>query len=191
MTKEIKIIADETKDVVKYAKNISINNPVELKQAIETLTSLNSWNDRVVEDREKLTKPLLATLKEIRERYKPLEDSLNASIQAVRSEMTRYQGQALKERQEAELRLVGRVERGTMKMDTALRKLEKVGEVESTVGAVSFVELAKFEVVDLSLVPIKYHLPDMTAIRTAMKAGVELAGVRYFKEQSVRNRRDA
>ena len=35
----------------------------------------------------------------------------------------------------------------------------------------------------------KYILPNETAIRDAMKVGIELKGVRYYEEQMIRNLR--
>ena len=195
MKKEIQLLNEETLAVAKYTSALSIKGAEDMKNAVETLSSLNTLHDRVVEDREKLTKPLLEALKEVRERYRDVEERLKASIGTVRSEMTRYQGEALKARQEAELKLSERVGegRGKLKMETALRRLEEVEVVEKGVvgeaGSVTFVEVEKFEVVDFKALPDEYKVANEVAIRLAKKNGVEVAGVRYWKEQSVRNRR--
>lgn len=192
--KEITVIEKSLTPVIKQAEELKITNSEELKASVELLTTLNQWNDRVTEDKEKLTKPLNATLKEIRGRYKPLEEQLETAITSVRSQMTSYQTQALKDRQDAEMKIAERVGegKGHLKIETAVKQIEGLEAVESSVvgvddGAVAFVEVKKFEVVDLSLLPLEYHLSNESKIRFVMKEGTELPGVRYWTEQSPRN----
>lgn len=185
MTKELKIIEE--------ARSVVITNSEGMSRAVELLSSLNKMADSVKKEREKLTKPLNEALREVRAKYKPIEEALEGSIGVLRSEMTRYQTEGLKARQEAELRLAERVEKGTLKMETAVKRLEGMESVEKTVkaeeGSVTFVGTEKFEVVDIGKLPVEYLIADEVKIRRAMKEGVKIEGVRYWKEQLVRNKR--
>ncbi len=65
-----------------------------------------------------------------------------------------------------------------------MENLDKpVDKVNTQSGKISFKEVEKFEVEDISKLPIEYHLADEVAIRNAMKANIHLEGVRYYKEQ--------
>lgn len=193
-TKDITVVQKSISPIIKQAEELVITNPEELKASVEILTTLNQWNDQVTEDKEKLTKPLNATLKEIRGRYKPIEVELETAIDSVRGKMSTYQTKALKERQEAEAAIAERVGegKGHLKIETAVKQIEGLDPVDNRVvgiddGAVAFVEVKKFEVTDLALLPIEYHLADEGKIRFVMKEGMELPGVKYWTEQSPRN----
>jgi len=190
MDKEIQIPV-----VAVEAREMSITSPDDMKRAVELLSNLNKLMDEVEEKKTKLTAPLNAALKEIRSRYKPIEEHLGLAIGSIRLKMTKYQGDivlAQRKEEEAIAKRIG-VGAGHIKMETALKKLDAVEKAEKSVagdaGSVVFVEVEKFEVTDLSKLPIEYHLADEVKIRKAMKEGVKLEGVRYFTEQSVRNSR--
>jgi hypothetical protein len=61
--------------------------------------------------------------------------------------------------------------------------------VSAASGAIKFVSVRVFEVMDLSLVPLDYHLANEVAIRKAMIAGIELPGVKYETIQRPSNYR--
>lgn len=179
--------------LIESSRALSIESAHDLNKAVENLSELNRWNDRVEEDRLKLTKPLNDALKEINGRYRPIREALEGVIKGLREKMSQYASKVEKARQEAEMKLSERVASGGLKMETAVRKLEGIEAMEKTVegegGKVTFVEVDKFEVVDFKLLPDEYKLVNESAIRLAKKEGVEVAGVRYWKEQSVRNKR--
>ncbi len=191
----ITLVKQEVSPILKEAEGLFIKDAESLQEAVEILSKLNSWNDRVISDREKLTRPLNEALKEVRARYKPFELVLEAAIGSIRAKMGAYKQQSDKERKEAEEKLAGRIGdgKGKLQMSTAVRKIGELETVEKNVagenGSVVFVSVRKFEVVDIGALPIIYHLPDEVAIRKALKEGVELPGVRYWNEQSVRNSR--
>ena len=195
MKKELQINEPDLTPVITKAKELTIASNDDLPNATEILSQLNRENDRIEADRVKLTAPLNATLKEINGRYKPLRELLEASIRGVREKMSRYATLAVKAREEAELKLSERIGegKGKLKMETAERKISELENVDKTVdtgdGKATFIEVEKFEVVDLAKVPVEYLLANDVAIRKAMKEGVRVEGVRYWKEQSVRNTR--
>ncbi len=192
MTKQLTIIKKVDPLIIK-AEELVVEDSAGLKEAIEVLSELNQWSDRVEEDRTKLTAPLNKTLKEINSRYKPLKDALELTVERLRARMSEYQGKALRARAELELRFGERVEKGSLKAETAVRRLDELGTVEKSIegenGSVSFIELEKFAIEDLSLVPIEYHLANEVMIRKAMKEKIYLPGVKYWTTQSVRNSR--
>lgn len=118
--------------------------------------------------------------------------SCEAASRAVDGKVIDYNREIEKVRQEAEAREAAKVERGSIKVETAARHLEEVPEAQRHIstekGSITIVKLKKFKVVDLSKLPIAYHLANEPEIRRAMNAGTELPGVEYWVEDSVSGR---
>lgn len=188
-TQGIEVIRTKVRPVIDQADKIVIGSAEDMKGAVELLSTLNRWNDEVVEDREKITKPLNATLKEIRERYKPIEEVLKDRIAVLRRKITDYQTKATRIADEEANKIANRVKegKGNLKMETAVKKMDAIEKPEekvmTEVGAVKFQAMKKFEVVDVTLLPAHLLLPNEVEIRRLMKTGVEVTGVRYYVEQ--------
>jgi len=117
------------------------------------------------------------------------------AITIVRNVMTAYQTAMVKKQKEEENRIANRVGegRGKLTAETAVRKLEAMEAVEENVstdvGSVQFRNIRKFEVVDITLLPKDYILPNEMKIREAMKSFTHVPGVRYYEEQVPYNSR--
>lgn len=193
--KNQEIILREEKDKITIAQNLSITDSASMTQAAGLLSELNRANDRIVKDRETLTKPINESLKAIRAKYKPFVDTLESAIEIVRSKMGVYQSEALRFQKAEEAKIAARIGegKGKLSIETAVKKIAEIDAPEARVatgsGSVSFRTVRKFEVMDIVLLPIEYHLANEAKIRKSMEAGIEVSGVRYFEEQSVINKR--
>lgn len=188
MSQEITIIEDQIVPVVQEATSLKITSSEDMEMAVGLLTQLNTWADKLEEDRLSITSPINKSLKEINARYKVPSTQLSSAIERLRGAMSQYQTLALKTQEKAVLKLTKAMENGTIDMNKAVSKIEALS-VEKSVGNTSFVEIEKFSVTDMKKLPIKYHIADETKIREALKLGIRLEGVKYWTEQSVRNRR--
>jgi len=177
------------------AELIEISDVTTMEQATAFLSNANKYLDSVIAYKEGKTKPLNQALKVIRAETKPYEEALESIISTIRGKMSQYQTRITNERLEAELAISARIGegRGFLKAETAVAKIENLPKaeqkVETTAGSITFIATPRFEVTDLGLVPLEYHLANEVEIRKAMKEGVELPGVRYFIEQVPRNQR--
>jgi hypothetical protein len=194
-TESIKHLENEITPVVAYATSIFVKNDKDMALAAEALSKVNKYADTVEEKREAITKPLNVALKASRALFKPLEDRLQASIDHIRKEMSRYQTEKVKVMREEEAKIAARVGegKGKIKIETAVRKM---GEVEKPVdelvaesGVVTFMEVLKFKVMDITLVPPEYLLVDEVKVRAALKAGAKVPGMDYWFEQVPKNYR--
>lgn len=185
----------EVSPVVAKAQALEITDAASMAEATAMLSTLNRVNDEATDSKEKLTKPLNAALKEIRSRYKPLEDIVGDAIDIIRGKMTKYQTEAKRIADKAAADIAGRVGegKGHFKSETAVKKIAEIERppqaVATAEGVVKFKTIRKFEVMDMALLPMEYHLADEVAIRKAMMAGTELTGVRYYTEQVPENTR--
>lgn len=185
--KTLTVIEKTIAPIAEQAQTLTITNDIQLKNAVEILSTLNQYNDKITEEKEKVTKPLNEALKAERARWKPLETMYEQAITLIRSKMTAYQTELVRLQKEKEQKIADRISKGTLKMETGIKKLENLPTVEkehaTEKGLVQFREVKRFEVTDIKALPTEYILPNETAISNAMKLGKEIPGVRYYTEQ--------
>lgn len=185
-TKEISIVEEITPeiDLINVPKIVDEKS---LTNATEVLSQANTFLKRVVAYKETKTKPLNEALKIIRAETKPLETKLENIIETIRESMSKYQTEKIRLQKLAEDNIANKVAEGKIKAETGIRKLENmdkpVERVATNTGKISFKEVKKFEVMDITLLPKEYIIANETAIRSAMNINIELPGVRYFTEQ--------
>ena len=186
MKKQVSII-DQIAPAITAINIPKIVDEKSLTNATEVLSQANKYLKELTTDKEKLTKPLNDALKEVCARYKPIEIKLEGIIDNIRSSMSQYQTEQIRLQKAEEDKIAERVAKGNLKVETGIKKLESmdkpVDKVNTQTGKISFKTVKKFEVVDLALVPVEYHLANETAIRNAMVANIELPGVKYYTEQ--------
>ena len=193
MKKQIKqeetaiILPDEANTV------ITIKTPEDMPRAVSILSTLNKYLDKLIEDREKITRPINLALKEIRSKYKPFETKLENKIAEIRQEMTQFQTRQIAIQAKKEQDLADKVVSGQISIEKAAEKISKMPEVitntETPEGSIKFKGVKKFEVTSLQDLPLEYHLANEVKIRAEMTAGKELPGVRYYVEQVPYNSR--
>lgn len=180
---------------LKEAHSLKIETPEGMRSATVFLSNLNKANDKVTAEKEKVTKPLNEALRAERNRWKPVETKLAEAIALVRGVMTKYQTESVKKQKEEEAKIAARVGegKGHLTAETAVRKMEEIEAPEEVVateaGSVQFRSVMKFEVMDITMLPKEFLLPNEVKIRENMKQGNTIPGVRYYEEQVPYNSR--
>jgi len=206
-TNAITTISKSLSPIVDKALSITISDKTTLEEAVTLLSQLNKFNDKIDEEREKVTAPLNEALKAERARWKPAELANTEAINYLRKEMTAYQTLQVQIQKAKEHAIAEKLTAGKISLDKAVKQIEKVKTPEkniaTTAGDVQFRETQRYEVMDLSLIftrvktdrhgvavvtidnelLAKYILPNDKAITEAMKNGIEVPGVRYYTEQ--------
>lgn len=188
-TKELVPFKRKVSVLVEEVKGIVIKEEKDMVQATSTLSEINKYLDSVKEAKERLTKPANEILKNARNMFKPVIEPAEEAVEELRGKMTVYQTQRVKENQEAAAKIASRVGegKGKFQVETAVRKIESLAvpqkEVATEEGLVQFREVKRFEVMDMGVLPLEYHMANDKAIGAAMKEGKEVPGVRYFTEQ--------
>jgi hypothetical protein len=187
-------IIKETNIVIEKVHEINIVVAEDLTPATALLSRINKYADTLKKDRLSLTAPLEESLKLIRAKYTPTEKLLKEAVDILKTKMGAFQTEQLRLQREEEQKIADKVESGYIKPETAISKMEAVAQVDTKVktdvGSVSFKEEKTFEVMDVTLLPAKYLLPNMVELRIATKAGLEIPGCRYFTKQVIANRRN-
>ena len=166
--------------VVARASEIEIIDAPSMKVAVEFLSEANNYLDKVVEWKEKKTKPLNEALKVIRAETKPVEKALEEAIENVRGKMSAYQTAQVRIQKEQADKIAQKVSDGKIKIETGVHKLGEIAvpekEVATDAGLVQFRETKVLKIVDIKLVPDKYFVIDEAEVMSDLKQGIEVPG---------------
>lgn len=160
---------------------VVIQSQSDMRDATGVLTNLIRMEQLLTTEKEKLTKPLNAALKEIRDRYRPAEMKLGEAIAQVRIEMARYQTQALKDAKKNEEEIAKKVINGEMNLDDASVAIvdtiptKSIASSEGT-GTVSFRKNDVVRITNEKKVPRQYFDINLTRIKEALKKGKKVSG---------------
>ena len=119
-TKEIEVFKSEASQLEKNANELSITSPEENAIAIELKAKLKSTLKNVESRKEEITKPLYEALKSARALFAPIEDMFKNADTIVGRKLLAYKQKVEEENRKKEAALAARVEKGTMKIETAV-----------------------------------------------------------------------
>jgi hypothetical protein len=194
-SKELIVAKQTVPTIVSNSVSLSVENEASKIKATEMLTELNQWNDRVVADRETLTVPLNALLKNIRGRYSPLETMLKGAIDGLRGKLGGYQTECVNKAREEEARIAARVGegKGKLKIETASKQMEAIERASEKVvvesGSISFREDKVLRILDIAMIPFGYYDLNKTRALDDLKKGVNVPGCEIELVQVPINRR--
>lgn len=183
----ITVIEQEVNPIVATAQALVITDAQGMNNAVEMLSQVNRSLDRVIAEENKVVTPLKEALKAKQAEWKPVKTALEAARDALRSTMSKWQTAETKRKADEEAKLAARVEKGTMKLETAVRKVAEIDtpaqSVATDAGMVRFRTDYDVVVVDMRQVPAEY-LEVLTAkAKAAMKAGTVIPGLRLEEKQ--------
>lgn len=182
MTKQLQTIEKQIAPIIDKAFEITIKSADDMKGASETLSQLNQFNDKITEEKEKVTKPLLEALNAERSRWKPLETVYKKAIDYLRGEMSEYQTAEIKRQRDEEAKIAARVGdgKGKIKIETAEKKFSEIERVDEKVatesGLVKFREDKVLKVIDLTKIPREYFELNESLLLKDLKAGKTVEG---------------
>ncbi len=200
MSKEIEVVQKEVSEyknqisfVQDQSKKLVITSEEDMAKGSDLLDELKLV-EKAINDRKKaITKPLMDGLASVRNLFKPLETAYSEAKATIKDKMLVF---TIAEEERINLeksRVEARVEKGTMRTDTAVNKLEGIGEVKKSftgeTGKTSIRKVTKVRIVDESLIPREYLIPDEKKITEAvLKGGAVIAGVETYEEKSIVSR---
>lgn len=190
---ELVEIKDQVSSVQQKALEIKIVNAEGMSYATDILHNIRQAEKYIEERKTNITRPLMSSLSQVRELFKPMESSLQSINKIVKEKMLSYQLEADAKIEEQRAKIAKRVEKGTLRADTAVGKLEALGETDKqTIGEVGKSQIRtikKVRIVDESMIPREYMLPNTPLITEAIiRKGLSVAGVETFEEKSIVSR---
>lgn len=175
------------KEIITRAESITTLDVTTMPEAVELLSSLNRIKDDITAQKELVTKPLLDKLSEERAKWKPKEMKLDLVIARVRSALSIYQTDLVAKQRAEQEAIAKKLENNEIKPKTAIKRMQKVEEVqntvESTTGKITFKTVTTFTVKDWKSVPEEFLVLNETKVREMLKGGIRIGGLDYKDEQ--------
>lgn len=188
-TKEVAVVKGQATKALATAQELTIASPDEMVKATDLLSKMKTVAKMIKERKEAITKPLSEALNSARDLFKPIESNLADAEALVKRKMLDYNDKVEREAQAKADKIAKDLESGKIKETTAIKKMEAVPQVQSSVqgkvGAVSTKILKKYRVVDESKLPREFLMPDMGKITEAIKAGQIVPGAEMYEEKII------
>jgi hypothetical protein len=177
------------------AGDLYIDSNESLAAATDILSKIKAASKDVKNRKEEITKPLNEALKSARSLFKPLEDDLATAERTIKGKMLDYSNEVERKAAEQAAKLEKRVEKGTMRVDTAMRKMDDIETVGSSVqgenGSIQFRTVRNIKIVDPTKIPLKYLSNEKVlaaisaAVRTDVLNGTKVDGVEIVEEKQI------
>lgn len=178
--------------IPKDIKPLKIKNEKTLTEAVEILSRANKHLDYITEQKELLTKPINQTLKEIRSRYKPLEDQLESIIHDIRRQMTAYQTSVENKKLAKQLTISTNLKQGKIDLEKAVNKMANTATVDkfkTESGSLKFRPTQTLKVTDIDLIPRIYFDLNESRLLSTLKQGKQVEGAKIEVKQVPINHR--
>jgi len=180
--KELKEYKSQVSFVQKAADDLVVTSKEDLEKGAELLNAVIKVEKVITERKNAITKPLMASLASIRDLFKPLEAGPAEAKKTIKAKMLDYTIAEEERVDKEKARVEARVEKGTMRTDTAIKKLEDIGDAPKT----NLRKVTKVRIVDESLLPREYLIPNLTAITEAvLKQKINVPGTEVYEEKSI------
>lgn len=188
-SKELAVFETQVVEASTYANNLVVSTQEQYDSALEEGKRIKSFLDSVKKRKEEITKPMYASYKSVLSLFGAIEDPAEKSLSLIKRKMTDHYRLEQEKAVTAVERLADRVIKGTMKQETAIRKMDEIQtpiqtiKTESATGTMRKVQ--KWRVVDKSLIPLIFMDPNMVAIKQAFKSGQPVPGVEQYEESEL------
>lgn len=182
------IVEEQTCKAIAAANALTVSNEDTYKSAASALANVKAVSKMILARKEAITKPLNESLKSARELFRPFETDVAAAEVIIKRKMVTYHDELEAAARKKEAQLQARVERGTMKVDTAITKTAQIERVESKAGE-SYRKIRKMRITDLKKAPAQYFIVDEVRLRRDALAvggiGEVMPGVEVYEESSL------
>lgn len=176
------------------AEELNISSSNDMLMASELLAQVKMVKNNVISRKEEITRPLMDGLSSVRELFQPLEIGYTSAQKTIEAKMKTYSTEEDLRIEREKEKITGRLEKGTIKAETAITKLNSIGDspesFTSSSGKTFIKQVPKLRVVDVSVIPREYLIPDLAKLTEAvLKQNIKVPGVEVYKEKSIVTRR--
>jgi hypothetical protein len=185
MSKEL--VPVETKKAVsivqRKANDLIVSTAVQAEEGSVLLRSIKDAEDGLILRKEEITRPLMKSLSSVRDLFKPLELNLLDAKKTIKAKLLAYQIEQDEKVERERQKIAAKVEKGTMRADTAAGKLEDIGEVEQVKGTQTRT-LTKIRIVDETIIPREYLTVNMIKLTDAiLHKGIDVPGAEMYEQK--------
>jgi hypothetical protein len=181
--KELTEVKQQVSLVQQQANSLSVNNQQEADEATVLLKQVKEAEKFMLSKKEEITRPLMASLAKVRDLFKPIEGNLADATKIIKSKILAWTIEEQDKKDKDAARVAARVEKGTMKAETAAAKIETISK-DAPKSNLRIVK--KIRIVDETAIPREYLVPNMTMITEAiLRQGAVIPGVETYEEKSI------
>lgn len=181
-TQEIAEVKTQVLAIQQQANDLVVTNELEYASAEQFSKVILDAEKKVTARKEAITRPIMEGLASIRDMFKPLELGIADAKKTVKAKRLAWQIAEEARITLEKARVEARVEKGTMRMDTAARKVESIGSAPR--GGVRI--LPRMRIVDETLIPREYLVPDVAKITEAVtRQKLTIPGCEYYEEKTI------
>lgn len=192
VTQEVQETRNLASRVISKASSVVVNDSDGYQKAGEVLKEIVALKKQVKLRKEKFTKPARDIIAQAKELFGQLEATAGEAEKMVKQAMLDWQQRLEAENAKLTQRLEGRVERGTMKLETAVKKASELPTVDTSLAGVTKTTIRKIKIVNPDLVPKQYWVIDETAVRRDALgnraqgiAPIDIPGVEIIEESTL------
>jgi len=133
-----------------------------------------------------ITKPINDSLKKIRDLFRPFKTQVTDVSNDLKSRRQVFINAEEVKRAKKEAQIAARVEKGTMREDTAVGQLSNLETSAPEVNG-GMMSVLVVKVIDIKLIPEQYLTVNATQLRADYREGIEVPGVEFIYEKRARN----
>ena len=184
-SKEVAVIEEQVTKCLSATSNIVVSNQTEYDEALSVGKKVSALL-KVIDTKEKaITKPINDSLKQIRDLFRPYKTQVEEAKTDIASKMSAYINAEESKRKIAEERIAARMEKGTIKEETALRKMTEV-ELAAPIAGGGMTSVLRIKLIDIKEVPAEYLLINEALIKSDFRAGKVISGIEAYYEKTAR-----
>lgn len=162
-----------------------ISNQDEYDVTYEVGKKVHALYNHVDKKEKAITKPINDSLKSIRDLFRPFKTQVKSVEDELKARREAFIKAEDAKKAKTEDQILGRVERGTMKEETAVAKLADIEQsAPETRGGMTSVLCVK--ILDIRAIPEEYLTVNETAIKAAHREGQVVPGVECYYEKRAR-----
>lgn len=166
---ELAIVQEKIKGMQAMLETTLVTSDDELKAVAEKVKQVKTLGAFIKQEKEKYTKPAKEIIDNANDRFNPYIKECQNAEEILKMRATSYMVAQEKKRKEAEDKIAARVEKGTMKEETAIKKLEAMPEEQKTVrsenGGLQLRKRKVARITNPELVPDEYWIIDEVRVR--------------------------
>lgn len=191
-TKNTNLVIAQAMDMHAVVAEMTITDNTTLTHGAELRTNIKRIEKAITAEKEKMTRPLLDALEVERARWRPAEAKIKEALAIIDKKILAYNSAVEAERKRKEAQIAARVERGTMKAETAVAKLDQLVEAPTNIatenGSISYRVDKVVAITNKALIPQQFLIVDEVAVKRALLAGATVPGAELQERKTIVNK---
>lgn len=190
--KNTNLIITQVSDTSNIVASLAIIDNDTLTHGANLRTNIKKLENTITTEKEKRTRPLLDALEVERARWRPVEAKIKEALTIIDKKILAYNAMLEAAARKKEAQIAARVERGTMKIETAVAKLGALNEAPTQIasdnGTISYRVDKVVAIIDKALIPQQFLLVDEVAVKRALLAGETVPGAELQERKTIVNK---